>query len=137
MAQARQRYAVVGAGARAEMFIRAIVRDHPATAELVALADPNRTRMAAHNRWLAELGHPPVPTYSVDDYEAMLDAERVDTIIVTSVDATHDRYIVGALGRGRGVITEKPMTTDARRCERILRADAQARGEGRRGVAVT
>jgi predicted dehydrogenase len=137
MAQARQRYAVVGAGARAEMFIRAIVRDHRATAELVALVDPNRARMAAHNRWLAELGHPPVPTYGVDAFEEMLSAERVDSVIVTSIDVTHDRYIVAALGHGRGVITEKPMTTDARRCERILRADAEARRAGHGGVAVT
>jgi predicted dehydrogenase len=136
MGQARQRYAVVGAGARAEMFVRALVVDHADTAELVAFADPNQARMAAHNRWLAELGHPPVPTYDVPDFSAMLDRERVDTVIVTSIDATHDRYIVAALERGRGVITEKPMTTDADRCRRILVADAAARARGQSGAAV-
>jgi predicted dehydrogenase len=136
MAQARQRYAVVGAGARAEMFVRALVRDHADTAELVAFADPNQARMAAHNRWLTELGHPCVPAYDVPDFEAMLERERVDTVIVTSVDVTHDRYIVAALERGRGVITEKPMTTDADRCRRILLADAAARARGQAGVAV-
>ena len=35
------------------------------------------------------------------------------------------------------VITEKPMTTDAQRCRRILEADARARRSGRPGVAVT
>jgi predicted dehydrogenase len=143
MGQARQRYAVVGAGARAEMFVRALVRDHADTAELVAFADPNRARMAAHNRWLAELGHPPVATYEVpaegadlSAFHGMLDRERVDIVIVTSIDVTHDRYIVATLDRGRGVVTEKPMTTDAQRCERVLQADARARSEGRPGVAV-
>jgi predicted dehydrogenase len=137
MAQARQRYAVVGTGARAEMFVRAIVSDHPDSAELVAFADPNQARMAAHNRWLAELGHPAVATYDVEAFETMLDRERVDIVIVTSIDVTHDRYIVAALKRGRGVITEKPMTTDATRCARILRADAAARAVGHAGAAVT
>ncbi len=136
MAQTRQRYAVVGAGARAEMFVRALVRDHADGAELVALADPNAARIRAHNRWLGELGHPPVAAYGIDDFDLMLDRERVDAVIVTSVDVTHDRYIVAALERGRGVITEKPMTTDASRCGRILRADRAAREHGQPGVAV-
>jgi predicted dehydrogenase len=123
-----QRYAVVGTGARAEMFVRAIVSDHADTSRLVALADPNPVRLAAHNRWLEELGHPPVPTYRATDFEAMLAAERVDTLIVTSVDATHDTYIVGALRAGRAVITEKPMTVDADRCARILTTERETAG---------
>src|SRR4051795_9530513 len=112
----RRRYAVVGTGARAEMFVRALVLDHPDQASLVAFADPNPARIRAHNRWLAELGHPEVPGYptgdndgrgaSADDFAAMLDKEQVDVVIVTSVDATHDRYIVAALDAGRDVITE-------------------------------
>jgi predicted dehydrogenase len=142
MAQKRRRYAVVGAGARAEMFVRALVSRHADTAELVAFADTNRTRMKAHNRWLAELGHPAVAEYPAGEFSRMLADERVQTIIVTTVDATHDRYIVAALEAGCAVITEKPMTTDAQRCERILRAAATARASGRTssgrpGVAVT
>ena len=102
----------------------------------MAFLDPNAARMRAHNRWLSELGQPPVPSYGIDEFDLMLDQERVDTVIVTSVDVTHDRYIVAALERGRGVITEKPMTTDAARCARILRADRDAREHDRPGVAV-
>ncbi|MGS2614923.1 Gfo/Idh/MocA family protein [Micromonospora sp. LZ34] len=125
----RLRYAVVGAGARAEMFVRALVRDHPDTAELVAFADVNQARMDAHNRWLGESGRPPVPTYRAVDFAAMLAKERVDVVLVTSVDVTHDGYIVAALEAGCDVVTEKPMTVDAPRCRRIL--DAVAR-TGRR-----
>ncbi|MEV4545303.1 Gfo/Idh/MocA family oxidoreductase [Micromonospora echinaurantiaca] len=121
----RLRYAVVGTGARAEMFVRALVRDHPGTTELVAFADVNQARMDAHNRWLVESGHPPVPTYRAADFTAMLTKERVGVVLVTSVDVTHDGYIVAALEAGCDVVTEKPMTVDAVRCERILAAVAR------------
>jgi predicted dehydrogenase len=124
------RYAVVGTGARAEMFVRAIVGEHADRAELVAFADVNPIRMRVHNRWLAALGHPPVPTYPPDTFVAMLDAQRVDAVIVTSVDATHDTYITAALRAGRSVITEKPMTVDASRCARILRAERESAAHG-------
>ncbi|HWB35032.1 MAG TPA: Gfo/Idh/MocA family oxidoreductase, partial [Rugosimonospora sp.] len=146
MRSSRRRYAVVGTGARAEMFVRELVTAHSGEAELVALADPNPARMRAHNHWLTELGHPEVPAYplpatgdvagEVAGFVALLDKERVDVAIVTSVDATHDRYIVAALEAGRDVITEKPMTVDAARCTRILHAAATARQRGAGSVAV-
>ncbi|WKU06616.1 Gfo/Idh/MocA family protein [Micromonospora sp. HUAS LYJ1] len=121
----RRRHALVGTGARAEMFVRALVTAHADTAELVAFADVNQTRMDAHNRWLTELGHPAVPTYPAADFTAMLAKERVDVVLVTSVDVTHDEYIVAALRAGCDVVTEKPMTVDAARCRRILDAVAE------------
>jgi predicted dehydrogenase len=104
------------------MFVRSLATDHADTAELVAFADVNPVRMAAHNRLLSSCGTAPVPTYHADDFALMLDQERVDTVLVTSVDRTHDGYIVGALDAGRDAITEKPMTVDAARARRILDA---------------
>ncbi|HEY7222630.1 MAG TPA: Gfo/Idh/MocA family oxidoreductase [Micromonosporaceae bacterium] len=127
----RQRYAVVGAGARAETFVRSLVTAHADAAELVAFADVNLARIAAHNRWLAEIGHPAVPAYHANDFGAMLAKERVDVVIVTSVDATHERYIVAALDAARSVITEKPMTTTAESGTRILLAARSARQRAR------
>ncbi|WP_328347588.1 Gfo/Idh/MocA family protein [Micromonospora sp. NBC_00421] len=121
----RRRHALVGTGARAEMFVRALVTDHADTAELVAFADVNQARMDAHNRWLTELGHPAVPTYRAGDFAAMLAKEQVDVVLVTSVDVTHDEYVVAALRAGCDVVTEKPMTVDAARCRRILDAVAE------------
>jgi predicted dehydrogenase len=119
---ARRRYGIVGTGARAQMYARALAVDHAGSCELVALADVNAARMAAHNRWLAEWGAPPAATYPAGEFASMLDKERVDVAIVATVDRTHDEYIVAALEAGRDVITEKPMTTDAPRCRRILDA---------------
>src|SRR5690349_15863394 len=104
------------------MFLKALAVDHADTAELVGLADVNPTRMAAHNRWLAGLGVPPVPTYPAAEFTTMLAAERVDEVLVTSVDRTHADYVVAALEAGCDVITEKPMTVDVQGCRRILDA---------------
>jgi predicted dehydrogenase len=125
----RLRYALVGAGARADLYTRAIAVDHADDAELVALADPNQARLDAHNRRLASLGAAPVPAYDAADFLAMLDKERVDVVVVTTVDRVHDEYIVAALEAGRDVVTEKPMTVDVPRCRRILDA---VRRTGRR-----
>lgn len=121
----RRRYAIVGAGARAQMYTRALAVEYADTARLVAFADVNAARIAAHNRRLAELGAPPAAGYPATEFTAMLARERVDTVLVASVDRTHDDYIVAALRAGCDVITEKPMTIDAPRCRRIL--DAVAR----------
>jgi len=123
----RRRYALVGTGSRAEMFIRSLL-DHSDRAELVAFADVNQARMDTHNAWLASTGAPTVPTYRAADFVTMLDKERVDVALVTSVDSTHDEYIVAALQAGCDVVTEKPMTTDVPRCQRILDAVAKHRG---------
>jgi predicted dehydrogenase len=96
-----RRLALIGAGARAEMWVRAI-----------------GDRMDAHNRRLAA----PVPTYHADDLATMLAAEKVDQLVVTSVDRTHAGHIVTALEAGCDVITEKPMTVDAASARLILDA---------------
>ncbi|WP_127507486.1 Gfo/Idh/MocA family protein [Actinoplanes solisilvae] len=129
MERTRRRIALVGAGSRAEMFLRAVTEDHADTAELVALADVNQSRMDTHNGWLKN----PVPTYRATDLTTMLDRERVDELIVTSVDSTHAGHIVTALEAGCDVITEKPMTVDAASSDRIL--DAAERTGGRVRVA--
>ncbi|MBX6357907.1 MAG: Gfo/Idh/MocA family oxidoreductase [Micromonosporaceae bacterium] len=96
--------------------------DHADTSQLVALADVNPVRMAACNRQLARWGAPPAATYPAGEFVSMLDKERVDAVVVATVDRTHDEYIVAALEAGRDVITEKPMTVDVERCRRILDA---------------
>jgi len=60
------------------------------------------------------------PMYTPDQFEAMIEKERIDRVIVTSVDRTHDTYICRAMRAGCDVVSEKPMTIDAPRCEAIL-----------------
>ena len=119
----RKRYAIVGTGARSAMYSAALLGEFRDEAALVGYCDTNQTRMDYYNRVYAEqFDAPPVATYKAEDFDRMLDEQRVDTVIVTTPDRVHDRYIIGAMERGRDVITEKPMTIDAARCQAILDA---------------
>jgi predicted dehydrogenase len=124
---ANARAAIVGTGSRAQLFTEGLARrEH---VEVAALCDPNRTRMAHHNRLLTAAGRPQARTYAPDGFAEMLRAERVDTVVVTTVDALHDVYTVPALRAGCRVVSEKPMTTDAESCRRILDTVTETGGD--------
>jgi predicted dehydrogenase len=121
------RAAIVGTGSRAELFTEGLARrEH---VEVAALCDPNPVRMAHHNQLLAATGRPQAGTYTPDGFAELLRAERIDTVVVATVDALHDAYIIPALRAGCRVVTEKPMTTDAQRCNRILDTLAETGGD--------
>ncbi|HEY3867801.1 MAG TPA: Gfo/Idh/MocA family oxidoreductase [Actinocrinis sp.] len=124
---AEARAAIVGTGSRAQLFTEGLARRD--RIEVAALCDPNRVRMAHHNRLLTDAGRPPARTYPPDAFAEMLRAERIDTVVVTTVDALHNTYIVPALEAGCRVVTEKPMTTDAQRCRGILDAVDRTGGD--------
>lgn len=117
-----KKYALVGTGGRAGMYIEAIGKTFRDTAQMVAFCDTNQTRMRYANRLLENAGAPPVPCFVAAQFEAMIRDTRPDTVIVTTMDRTHDDYIVRALHAGCDVITEKPMTIDEARALRILNA---------------
>ncbi|KAL3474289.1 hypothetical protein BJX99DRAFT_271821 [Aspergillus californicus] len=117
-----KKYALVGTGGRAIFFYTAIVKDFPKTAQLVGFCDTNQTRMNYANSRLEILGHVPVPTFLASDFDRMIAETKPDEIIVTTIDRTHNIYIVRALELGCNVITEKPMTIDAPRCREIFDA---------------
>ena len=117
---ARKKYALVGTGGRSVMFLQAILDDYSDVAELVALADVNQTRMDFHNRKLQDDKHDPLPTYHAADFDRMIEEQKPDTVIVTTVDRTHHKYACRAMELGCDVISEKPMTTDAEKCQQII-----------------
>ncbi|RKS08717.1 oxidoreductase family protein [Nocardiopsis sp. Huas11] len=120
-----RRYAIVGTGSRARMYTRALVDTHRDQGSLVALCDTNSTRMAVHNRIVTDAGLDAVPTYAAEDFSRMLREERVDEVIVCTVDRTHADYVVAALDAGVDAITEKPMTADLDGLRRINEAQAR------------
>ena len=123
MTRQRTRYAQVGIGGRARSFYEWIAGDYADSAELVGFCDLNRTRMRYANRVLQErFGHAPAPTYHADAFDRMVAECKPDVVIVTTIDRTHHHYIVRALELGCDVITEKPMTVDAAKCQQILDA---------------
>ena len=116
----RKRYALVGAGSRAGMFIEAIAGAYAETAELVGLCDVSRIRMDWHNQQLqAKFGMKPLPSCHADDFDAMIRQTKPDTVIVATVDAWHHHYIIRAMELGCDVISEKPLTTTIDRLKAI------------------
>jgi predicted dehydrogenase len=122
-APARTRYAIVGTGSRATMYVDAICGAHAAHADLVALCDTSSVRVSYHNRRLAErYRRPEVPGYPAARFGDLLAEQRPDVVIVTTVDAYHHRFIVAAMEHGCDVVSEKPMTTDDEKVAAILAA---------------
>lgn len=121
----RRRYALVGTGARSQMYTTALATDYRDRAELVGLCDVNAARMAYTVRRLGELwgqgsGEQEPARCAPDGFADLLRDQRVDEVIVTSIDRTHHRYILAAMEAGCDVICEKPLTVDAEKCESIL-----------------
>ncbi len=121
----KTRYANIGTGSRARMFQQAIYGHYSEHSDMVALSDNNEGRLRlAQEEGVAATGKR-IPVFHSDDYEAMIKQTQPDVVIVTTVDSTHCDYIVRAMELGCDVITEKPMTVDARTCQKIL--DTQRR----------
>ncbi|WP_114951506.1 Gfo/Idh/MocA family protein [Sphingosinicella terrae] len=118
----RRRYALVGCGSRSRMFETAIWGPHRGEAELVAICDTNPGRLALAQRRAAEAGAPSPRPYLAAEFDTMLRDRRPDALIVCPPDNVHDDYVVRALDAGLDVITEKPMTTEAGKAQRILDA---------------
>lgn len=125
---ARRRYAVVGTGHRAGMYVAALTGDHADVAEIVAWCDPNPARIdhydAEAGRALGLAGPAMLPRYAPERLEAMIQQERIDTAIITSLDRTHAELIDRALRAGADVVVEKPLAVDAEGCRRIVSAVA-------------
>ena len=123
MSTNRYRYALVGTGSRAQMYLEAIADTHADVAELVAWTDTNQGRQ----EWSLE-HHPALGTPVRFEPDALAEAVKqhgIDRVIITSPDATHADYIVAALEAGADAIVEKPLTTTEEGVRRI--ADAVER----------
>jgi len=117
----KKKYVIVGTGSRASMYIKALAVDYTKIAQLKAFCDTNQGRMDFWNKELVkEYKHPAVKTYKAEDFEQMIKDQKPDVVIVTSMDRTHHNYICRAMEMGCDVITEKPMTVDAEKCQQII-----------------
>jgi predicted dehydrogenase len=105
------------------MFVNAIINTYHDVAELVAFCDQSQTRMDWYNQQLAEAHDlSPRPTYFADQFDLMVAETRPDTVIVTTIDSTHHKYITRAMTLGCDVISEKPLTTDTDKLKAIYEA---------------
>jgi predicted dehydrogenase len=129
----QRRYAVVGVGSRAAMYIDALALRYAQVGTIVAWCDTNPTRMSYYDRVLAGAGRPAPARYPPDAFPRLLTEQRPDVVIVTSPDATHHVYVTAALVAGCDVVVEKPLTTALE----PARAIAEAAGSSAGNLIVT
>ncbi|HVE60580.1 MAG TPA: Gfo/Idh/MocA family oxidoreductase, partial [Chitinophagaceae bacterium] len=115
---AKKRIAMVGTGHRGTGFWgKTVVDNYSDIVEFVGLCDINPGRLEfAKNRLGVQC-----PLFT--DFEKMMKSVKPEVVIVTTVDSTHDHFIIRSLEMGADVITEKPMTTDEIKCKKILDAE--------------
>lgn len=119
----KKRYALVGTGSRAGMYVDAILKTYSEVAQLVGLCDLSQVRMDWYNEQITKhTGSDPAPTYQASDFDRMIAETKPDVVIVTTIDASHHIYIVRAMELGCDVISEKPMTTDIDKMKAIYDA---------------
>ena len=108
----QRRYALIGAGHRAQMYVDAMIGPYADRAALVAICEPNPVRAQYYVDRVVAAGRTAPAVYSPDHLEAMIAAERVDRVIVAARDDLHAELIVRSLDAGADVVVEKPLTID-------------------------
>jgi predicted dehydrogenase len=117
---AKKRYAIVGVGSRSRFYQGAIQKTYADHCDLVGFCDVNegRLRLAQARSMGYQKTTPPI--YDARDFDRMIAETKPDIVIVTTVDGFHHEYIIRAMELGCDVVTEKPMTTEAEKCQQII-----------------
>jgi len=111
----RQRVALVGTGIRGStLWGRDLIKNYGDVLEIVGLCDINPIRLESAKEFMGAT----CPTFI--DFEEMLRQTRPDTVIITTVDCFHAKYICLAMQAGCRPITEKPMCTDEKMVQEII-----------------
>ena len=114
----KKRYAMVGTGHRGTgMWGKDVLNDYADYVEFVGLCDKNKGRVETAKKMMGVS----CPTFT--NFEEMMKTVKPDILIVTTVDATHNEFIIKGMEMGADIITEKPMTTDERKCQSIIDAE--------------
>src|SRR5207248_3758728 len=104
-AERRLRMALVGTGARGSFtWGQDVVEGYSDVVAIVGLCDINHKRVEAAKKLMGTTA----PSFV--DFDRMIKETHPDTVMVTTVDATHARYIVRALELGCVVMTERKST---------------------------
>lgn len=126
------RYALIGTGSRAQMYLEAVRGAHSPHAALVAWGDSNPGRLD-WNRQRHFASGPAPEVLDLADLASEIRRLRIERMIVTAPDSAHADIVAESLAGGSDAVVEKPLTTDESGVRRI--ADAVARSG--RSVQVT
>jgi predicted dehydrogenase len=115
---AKKRVAIVGTGVRGiGMWGNPVMKEFADTVEFVGICDINPGRVKTAQKYLTQN----VETYT--NFYQMMNEKKPDILVVTTMDSTHDQYIIKGMEMGADIVTEKPMTTDETKCQNILDAE--------------
>ncbi|MCU1406186.1 MAG: dehydrogenase [Glaciihabitans sp.] len=117
-----ERYALIGTGSRAQMYLQAILGEHSDVAELVAWSDTNPGRLDYYEAELVALGGTIPKRFTPEELERTIAEERIDRVIVTSPDFTHADLVSRSLLAGADVVVEKPITINVEGLAQIAAA---------------
>ena len=111
---------LVGTGSRgSSSWGKELVGPYGEYVTLVGLCDSNSKRVEVAK----EIIGTKAMTYHSTDFDRMIQEQKPDVVIVTTIDSFHVDYIVRAMELGCDVISEKPIATEADQCQRILDAE--------------
>ena len=116
----KKRYALIGTGIRgSSSWAKPIIATYGQHAELVALCDINRKRMNYAKSYIGTKA----PMYHSSEFKKMINETKPDTVIVTTTDCFHEKYIVWAMEMGCDVICEKPLVTEVVHALNVIAAE--------------
>lgn len=111
-------YVQVGCGVRGiYSYSKPLVTEYSDYGTLKGVYDINYKRA----QYVSEVTGKEIPVF--DDFTKMLEEVKPDAVIVTSIDCTHDEYVIKALDFGCDVICEKPLTTTFEKSLKIKEAE--------------
>jgi len=107
--------ALVGTGVRGcSTWGKTLVEKYGDVLDIVGLCDINPKRLEYARHFMGAK----CPVFT--DFKQMIEQTKPDTVIVTTTDSFHAKYICLAMEMGCNVITEKPLATDEKMAQRIL-----------------
>ena len=119
------RVGLIGAGVMGSDHAR-ILSTAVAGAELVAVSDPDATRVAKILETCKNARSIPDPLHLIRD-------SGIDAVLVASPDQTHGKFVLACLDIGKPVLCEKPLAASIDECVQII---AKEQTLGRRLVTV-
>src|SRR5690606_39091244 len=112
---------LVGTGIRGITFWgKRLIEQYKDKLEFVGLSDSNPGRLKYAKSYMG------VSCNTYTDFDKMLLDQKPDLVIVCTKDSNHDEFIVKGLDFGCDVLTEKPLTTDEKKCQRIIDAEKRS-----------
>lgn len=120
LSEGKLKLAMVGTGIRGTTtWGKDVVGPYKDYVEMVGLCDINIKRAEAARKYI-DIN---VPIFSSGDFEKMINETKPDTVIVTTTDCFHEKYVIKAMEMGCDVLCEKPLVTDAMQGQRLIHAE--------------